>query len=385
MLAGTRHNLTRFGVLPFFGAAASLAVCFSKVFIAILAPFLSIAEFEMNPHLQAVVMWLFAAIAVIGLVSNRKQHGSDIPFSVGVFGLAVIIGTLYTYYNSVILMFGYVALLCAAFLNQTQMLTVLNRTVVAQADDLARLNASLEGRVTEQVNEIERLAKLKRFLPGEVADLITSEGKEALLDSHRRYIACLFCDIRRFTAMTETLEPEDVMEVLRTFHERTGKLVARYRGTIGYRAGDGVMVVFNDPIACDDPDFRAVRLALDIQRDFDDIRQSWERIGVDIGVGIGIASGYATMGVVGVEGRSDYTAIGKAVNLASRLSDHAHDGEILISRRCHAAVDDLVRSEPIGEVALKGLPRPTAVFRVHGIAETGAVATLKSYGAADFS
>ena len=147
--------------------------------------------------------------------------------------------TLYTFYHDVILATGYVLLLIATFLNQNRTLAFLNQKVQAQADEIAEVNTSLERRVTDQVGEIERLARLKRFLPGDVADLITTEGKESLLESHRGYIACLFCDIRRFTSMTENMEPEDVMNVLRGFHEHVGGLVVEYGGTIGYRAGDG--------------------------------------------------------------------------------------------------------------------------------------------------
>ena len=272
----------------------------------------------------------------------------------GVTALILIVGTLYTFYHRSILLSGYVLLLVAAFLNQNRMLSFLNRKVHAQADKLEELNNLLESRVKGQVEEIERLARLRRFLPSEVADLIITKGNESLLESHRRYIACLFCDIRRFTSMTESMEPEDVIDVLRGFHEEVGRLVVRYRGTIGYRAGDGVMVFFNDPIPCDDPDIRAVRLALDVQQAFADLCQRSTKLGVDVGLGVGIASGYATMGVIGVEGRFDYTPIGNAVNLAARLSDHAHDGQILVSRRTWAEVSKMFMSRPASPISLKG-------------------------------
>jgi class 3 adenylate cyclase len=209
-----------------------------------------------------------------------------------------------------------------------------------------------------------------------VADLVTTEGKESLLESHRRYIACLFCDIRRFTAMTESMEPEDVIEVLRGFHEEVGRLVVQYRGTIGYRAGDGVMVFFNDPIPCEDPDCRAVRLALDIRAAFARLCERWSKLDVNVGLGIGIASGYATMGVIGVEGRFDYTPIGNAVNLAARLSDHAQDGEILIGRRTLAEVEQLVAAQPAGTVSLKGFAQPVEVFLLQGPKEGASVIPL---------
>lgn len=381
-LFGTTLGVPRFGVLAYFGAGASLVVCFSKILIASFVPLVGIAAFEMNPHVQALFMWLFAAVAVVGLFFDRKGHGSHTPLAMGVAALAIIIGTLYTFYDVRVLMTGYGLLLVAAVLNQNRWLAKLNTTVVEQAAQLTELNASLERKVTGQVNEIERLARLKRFLPGEVADLITSEGKEGLLDSHRRYIACLFGDIRRFTSMTESMEPEDVMDVLRGFHEETGKLVVSYRGTIGYRAGDGVMVFFNDPIPCDDPDLLAVRLALDMRRTFDELRRRWDKLGVDVGLGIGIASGYCTLGVIGVEGRFDYTPIGNAVNVAARLGDHAGDGEILLGRRAYAEVESRVSAQPVGAIPLKGMAQPVEAFRVGDLAETSSVVTLPTSPAA---
>jgi len=180
--------------------------------------------------------------------------------------------------------------------------------------------------------------------------------------------------------MTEAMEPEDVMDVLRGFHERAGRLIVQYRGTIGYRAGDSVMVFFNDPIPCEDPDLRAVRLALDLRQAFADLHQRWGKLGVDVGLGIGIASGYATMGVIGVEGRFDYTSIGGAVNLAARLSDRAQYGEILISRRTHVEVESLVVSRPAGSVSLKGITQPVEVFLLDGLKDDSVLLALPTYG-----
>jgi class 3 adenylate cyclase len=378
--AEPRPGIFRFGLLAYLGAAISLAFCFWKSTFGLIAPILGLSAVEINPHVQAVIMWLFAAVAVVALFLDRKQHGENAPFLIGAAALIVIVGTLYTFYKDAILASGYVLLLVAALLNQNRMLSFLNRRVHAQAAALAEMNSTLESRVSHQVAEIERLARLKRFLPGEVADLIMTEGKESLLEGHRRYIACLFCDIRRFTSMTESMEPEDVMDVLRGFHGRAGRLVVQYRGTIGYRAGDGVMVFFNDPIPCDDPDLRAVRLALDLQQAFAELQAHWAKLGVDVGLGIGIASGYATMGVIGEEGRFDYTPIGGAVNLAARLSDHAQDGQILISRRTFVEVEHLVAARPAGSVALKGIAQPVEVFLLEGLKHDSIVVPLPTYG-----
>tara|TARA_Y100001934_G_scaffold1300_1_gene1961 strand:- start:311120 stop:312214 length:1095 start_codon:yes stop_codon:yes gene_type:complete len=352
----------RYGLLAYLGALVSLVFCFWKASFTFLAPLLGLTFIDIDPNLQAAIMWIFAAGAVGALVIDRKQHGEMLPMVIGVAALLIIICTLYGFYHDAILATGYVLLLVAAFLNQNRSLAFLNRQVQAQAAELASVNHSLERRVNDQVEEIEKLARLKRFLPGEVADLITDEDKESLLESHRRYIACLFCDIRRFTSMTESMEPEDVMSVLRGFHEEVGKLTVKYQGTIGYRAGDGVMVFFNDPIPCDDPDMRAVKLALDLRASFNVLCESWRKLDADVGLGVGIASGYATMGVIGVEGRFDYTPIGNAVNLAARISDQAKDGEILISRRCHGEVESDVDAASAGEVSLKGIAQPVEVF-----------------------
>jgi class 3 adenylate cyclase len=375
-LVEPHRGIFRFGLLAYAGAALSLGVCFWKSTFGLIAPIVGLMSVEINPHVQAVIMWVFAAAAVVALFFDRKRHGENAPFVIGSAALIVIVGTLYTFYDSAVLASGYVLLLIAAFLNQNRMLSFLNRRVHAQAAELADMNRTLESRVGQQVAEIERLARLKRFLPGEVADLIMTEGKESLLEGHRRYIACLFCDIRRFTSMTETMEPEDVMDVLRGFHERAGRLVVQYRGTIGYRAGDGIMVFFNDPIPCDDPDLRAVRLALDLQRAFAELQQRWAKLGVDVGLGIGIASGYATMGLIGEEGRFDYTPIGGAVNLAARLSDHAQDGEILTGRRTFVEVEQFVTAQPAGSVCLKGIAQPVEAYLLEGLKDDSILVPL---------
>jgi class 3 adenylate cyclase len=375
-LVEPRHSTSRFGFLAYFGAAVSLVFCFWKATFVLIVPILGLTFIEINPHLQAALMWLFAAGTVVALLFDRRKHGENAPFFIGISALIVIMGTLYTFYHVGILAAGYVLLLIATFLNQNRMLAFLNQRLEAQAQDLAEVNESLERRVADQVEEIENLARLKRFLPGEVADLIITEGNESLLESHRRYIACLFCDIRRFTAMTESMEPEDVMDVLRGFHEQIGKLVVIYRGTIGYRAGDGVMVFFNDPIPCEDPDMRAVRLALDLRKAFAHLSQRWGELGADVGLGIGIASGYATMGVIGSEGRFDYTPIGNAVNLAARLSDQAQDGEILMNRRSWAEVEKMIASHSAGKLSLKGIAQLVDVYFLEGLKEGESVTPL---------
>jgi class 3 adenylate cyclase len=363
-----RGDKLPFGFLAYLGAAVSLVFCYFDLFADLAADLFDVQGLSINPHVQAVFMWLFVVVAVVGLALDRKAHGHKLPLLLGLLALAMVVGTLYTYYDVIILMTGYVILLIAAFVNQTIMLQFLNRAVRSQAAELADLNASLERRVEAQVEEIDRLARLRRFLAPEVADLITSEGKETLLESHRRYIACLFCDLRDFTPLSENLEPEEVMDLLQSFHERVGRLVMEHGGTIGYRAGDGLMVFFNDPLPCDAPVLEALRLAVDIRNAFAEIRQGWEKLGYDLDTGIGVASGYATLGKIGTEGRIDYTAIGQVVNVASRLCDLSDQGRILMNQRAFLDVEGVVRAEAIGPFELKGIAKQSEIYHLLEIA-----------------
>jgi len=353
-----------FGSLAFLGAGLSLITCYATVIVSLTGPLFGISGFEFNPHLQAVMMWVFVLLAVLGLARDRRHHQNSLPLSVGGAAFALIVGTLYTFYDDRIVILGYVLLVAAAFLNQNTMLVRLNEAVQNQARELVELNDTLEQRVERQVTEIEGLARLKRFLGPEVANLVTSAGKESLLDSHRRYIACLFCDIRDFTRLSESIEPEEVMEILQTYHEQLGRLVAQRRGTIGYRAGDGLMVFFNDPIPCEAPVLEAVRLAIEMRDAFAGVHESWDKLGYRFGFGVGVASGYATLGVVGFEGRFDYTAIGNVVNLAARLCDRAEDGQILIDRRARADIEDCAEFTPVGALDLKGFARPIDAYKL---------------------
>jgi len=240
------------------------------------------------------------------------------------------------------------------------------KALEARTEEVQALNASLETRVEEQVGEIERMSRLKRFLPPQVADAIVSSGNEKLLSSHRALIGVLFCDIRGFTAFCETAEPEETIEVLQTYHEEMGKLLNAHGAGVDHRAGDGIMVIFNDPLPCDDPAGDAVRLAMAMRARMVELCKGWRRLGHRLGFGVGISLGYATVGMVGFEGRYEYTASGTAVNLAARLCDKALDGQILISPRAHLAVEDDVEVEEAGELDLKGLHAPVKVHQLIG-------------------
>jgi GAF domain-containing protein len=229
---------------------------------------------------------------------------------------------------------------------------------------LNRLNQQLEQRVADQVGEIERMGKLRRFLPPQVADLIVASGTEKQLESHRREITALFCDLRGFTGFSESSDPEDVMALLRDYHAAIGQIIIKYSGTLERYAGDGVMVVFNDPVPVENPALQAVLMALEMRDAIGALTQTWHRWGHDIGFGIGIAHGFATLGTIGFEGRFDYAAIGTVSNVASRLCDEAKPGQILISPRVLTKVENAVTVEPVGEFALKGIRRPMMAYNV---------------------
>jgi class 3 adenylate cyclase len=239
----------------------------------------------------------------------------------------------------------------------------------AQAAELSVWNRTLEERVAAQVDEIERIGRLKRFLAPQIVETIVSSGGETILDSHRRDIVVLFCDMRGFTAFSEVAEPEDVIAVLREYHGALGPLIHRHEGTLDRFTGDGLVVFFNDPVPCPDPALRAARLAVDMREAVALLARSWAARGHEIGFGIGVAQGYATLGRIGFEGRFDYTAIGTVTNLAARLCAEAKDGQILVTHRVAAALDGLAKLEPLGDIVLKGLSRPVGVLNVHGFVE----------------
>ena len=246
----------------------------------------------------------------------------------------------------------------------------LHDTVERQRAELQAINTDLEARVAAQVGQIERMARLKRFLSPQLAEIIVSAGDEKVLESHRREIVVLFCDMRGFTAFAEGAEPEEVMSVLGEYHSALGPLVQRYEGTLDRFAGDGFMVFFNDPLPCPDPALRAVRLALAMRAAVDGLAEGWRRRGFEIGFGIGIAQGFATLGRIGFEGRFDYSAIGTVTNVASRLCAEAKHGQILLTRRLATAIGADFSTEHVGELSLKGLARPVDAYElIHGPAE----------------
>ena len=233
-----------------------------------------------------------------------------------------------------------------------------------RSQEIAKLNEQLEERVADQVGEIERMSRLRRFLPPQVADLIVASGTEKQLESHRREITALFCDLRGFTGFSESSDPEDVMALLRDYHEAVGQIIFKYGGTLERFAGDGVMVIFNDPVQVENPALQAVLMALDMRAAIGGLIERWRDLGHDLGFGIGIAHGFATLGTIGFEGRRDYAAIGTVSNVASRLCDEAKPGQILISPRVRQEVEKAVMVELVGEFTLKGIRRPMLAYNV---------------------
>jgi adenylate cyclase len=237
-------------------------------------------------------------------------------------------------------------------------------TITRQAAELAEWNAELEARVNTQLEELQRMNRLRRFLSPQVADLVINSGDESVLGSHRREIVVVFCDLRGFTAFAESSEPEEVMGVLSEYHAALGELIFRYEGTLERFTGDGLMVFFNDPIPLEDPTQRAVEMALVMRDRVAGLVEGWSRLGHDLGFGVGIAQGFATLGRIGYEGRFDYAAIGTVTNLAARLCGEADAGQVLVSQRVFSVVEAIAAGEPVGALELKGFSRPIRVFRV---------------------
>ena len=234
-------------------------------------------------------------------------------------------------------------------------------------DQVGELNRTLEARVAEQVAQLERLGRLKRFFSPQLAEAIVSGGAEDPLRSHRREITVVFLDLRGFTAFAETSEPEEVMGVLREYHAAMGQLILEHEGTLERFTGDGMMIFFNDPTPVPNPQERAVRMAVAMRERVEELVRAWRKRGYELDLGVGIAQGYATLGAIGFEGRSDYGAIGTVTNLAARLCGEARPGQILVSRRLFGALEHQVEAEPVGEMSLKGFSRPVSVYNVTGL------------------
>src|SRR5712691_4929490 len=230
-------------------------------------------------------------------------------------------------------------------------------------DEIKGLNAVLEQRVHSQVDQLQRLSRLKRFFSRPVAEAIVAGG-EGILEPHRREITAVFLDLRGFTAFTDRADPEEVMDLLRAYHATLGRIVDEFGGTLEHFAGDGVMIFFNDPFPVERPADRAVRMAMGLQLAFEPIAQAWERLGHQVGLGVGIAQGDATLGVIGFEQRWEYAAIGNVPNLAARLCGAARAGEIILDAQTETASAHMADTDPVGPLTLRGFAQPVAAFRL---------------------
>lgn len=233
-----------------------------------------------------------------------------------------------------------------------------------RTEEVAELNRDLQARVTAQVEELGRVGRLKRFLAPQLAELIVSQGDEKILESHRREIVVVFCDLRGYTAFSETAEPEEVLDFLREYHGALGPLVSQFEGTLDQFSGDGIMVFFNDPMPVPDPAERAVKMAIAMREASSTLIAAWRERGRELGFGAGIAQGYATLGQIGFSERSGYTAIGTVCNVAARLCGEAKDGQILLSQRVNVALKGVLATEQVGTLALKGLTQPVVTYNV---------------------
>ena len=253
-------------------------------------------------------------------------------------------------------------------------------------DKLENWNRTLEDRVQEQVVQLDRLSRLKRFFSPQLAELILTGGADDPLKSHRRDVTVVFVDLRGFTAFAETAEPEEVMAILREYHAELGKLILAHEATLERFAGDGMMIFLNDPVPVDDPIGKAVALALEMRDCGRALTAKWRQLGHELDLGIGIAQGFATIGAIGFEGRWDYGAIGTVTNLAARLCGEAKGGQILVSKRVFAAVQTYVKAEPVGELAVRGFARPVPAFNLVALGgERGATTGGRAGREADFS
>ena len=235
-------------------------------------------------------------------------------------------------------------------------------------DEIKNLNAQLEHRVRDQVAQLERLSRMKRFFSRAVAEAIVAGGEE-LLEPHRREITAVFLDLRGFTAFTDRADPDEVMDLLREYHATLGRTVDEFGGTLEHFAGDGVMIFFNDPIEVENPAERAIRMALALQRAFNPIAEAWAKLGHDVGLGVGIAQGDTTLGVIGFEQRWEYAAIGNVPNLAARLCGSAHAGEIILDLQTEQDIVHIAETEFVGALSLRGFQQPVPAFRLKRMRE----------------
>jgi len=324
-----------------------------------------LADAADHPLRDAAIAAGFHSVLVVPLVDQQGILGSLVVLrkTAGEFSQNLI-GLMRTFAHQAVLAMRNARLFTEVDQKGRELASA-HSTVQQQADQLLNWNRSLEERVEKQLGEIERIRKLERFLAPQVAQLIaSSDGHDSLLDSHRREVTVVFCDLRGFTAFTESTEPEEAMAVLREYHAALGELIFRYEGTLDRYAGDGVMILFNAPIEFADHTKRAVKMAVEMRDTIGLLTQKWRNRGHSLGFGVGIALGYATLGQIGFEQRLEYAAIGSVTNLASRLCDEAKANQIVVSRRVFGMVEPWVEGNSLEELHLKGFNHPVLAVEI---------------------
>ena len=377
------HDRTRlpFGMLATAATILSLVSCYATRIELWIPSLHEPIQNWVNIHVQAAVIVATAAAAVVGLMLDRKHHRSATPSAVGCAGFVLIAWSMYAPFGRIDDIVGFILLVSAVFLNQTKALRALtlnlqsqnteidrqHRLLEQQSKQLADWNRTLSQRVEDQLSRIERLGRLKRFFSPQLAELILEGNTQDPLKIHRREIAVVFLDLRGFTAFADRAEPEEVIDVLQEYHTAMGELIGQFEGTLERFTGDGIMVFFGDPITVSNPLERAVRLSLAMRERVGTLTPRWSRRGYDLGLGIGVALGYATIGAIGFEGRWDYAAIGRVTNLAARLCAEAQSGQILINQPSLDDMENLLEIESIGDLTLKGFQRPVPVLNILGL------------------
>ncbi len=377
------HDRTRlpFGMLATTATILSLVSCYATRIELWIPSLHEPIQNWVNIHVQAAVIVATAAAAVVGLMLDRKHHRSATPSAVGCAGFVLIAWSMYAPFGRIDDIVGFILLVSAVFLNQTKALRALtlnlqsqnteidrqHRLLEQQSKQLADWNRTLSQRVEDQLSRIERLGRLKRFFSPQLAELILEGNTQDPLKIHRREIAVVFLDLRGFTAFADRAEPEEVIDVLQEYHTAMGELIGQFEGTLERFTGDGIMVFFGDPITVSNPLERAVRLSLAMRERVGTLTPRWSRRGYDLGLGIGVALGYATIGAIGFEGRWDYAAIGRVTNLAARLCAEAQSGQILINQPSLDGMENLLEIESIGDLTLKGFQRPVPVLNILGL------------------
>jgi adenylate cyclase len=330
------------------------------------------ATSDANPLTDAAIAAGFHSVLVVPLVDQQGVLGLLITLrrSAGAFPPSLI-GLMHTFAHQAVLAMRNARLFHEVDRKGKELATA-HGIVQQQANklqeqtyQLLNWNKSLEEQVGKQLGEIERIRRLERFLAPQVAQLVASDGQSSLLDSHRGEVTVVFCDLRGFTAFTESSEPEEAMNVLREYHAALGELIFKYEGTLDRYAGDGVMILFNAPIPVPDHTPRAIRMAVEMRDAIGVLSQKWRNRGHSLGFSVGIAVGYATLGQVGFERRLEYAAIGSVTNLASRLCDEAKAGQIVVNQRGYAAVENLVDATALAPLVLKGFHHPVAAVEIH--------------------